>query len=211
MLESSKFIGIEKAIPIRICDYILEDVKKERKQLGLIGSKTPQEIASLPKAEKDRYYNTLNKKRNSNVCFLDHPYIFRYILPLIKIANKNSWNIDFDSSEICQYTEYGKEQFYNWHQDTGVIPVNNEERKISCSLLLNDASEYDGGDLQFSWLDPETDKNEPQVKMDSNNARNLRSKGTLIVFPSNLIHRVTPITRGVRKSIVIWWKGKPFK
>jgi PKHD-type hydroxylase len=210
MLERSQFIGIPNAIPDRICNYILEDVKKQKTMLALIGTKTPQEIAALPKKDKENYYKRLNSKRNSNVSFLDLPYIFKYIFPFIKKINKDCWNLDFDQAETCQYTEYGTKQFYNWHQDSGGSEETVSERKLSCSLLLNNPNEYDGGDLQFSWLDPDSNDNEPKTVVDSGNAYNLRTKGTLIVFPSYLIHRVTPITRGIRKSLVIWWRGKPF-
>ena len=211
MLERNQFIGIPNAIPNRICNYILEDVKKQNTHIGPIGSRTPDEIAALPREEKERYYNTLNNKRNSNISFFNLPYILRYIYPFIKNTNKDFWNIDFDFAETCQYTEYGTKQFYNWHQDTGVIPDNGLERKLSCSLLLNNGNEYDGGDMQFSWLNPDSNDNQPKTIVDSANAYNLRNKGTLIIFPSYLIHRVTPITRGKRKSLVIWWKGKSFR
>jgi PKHD-type hydroxylase len=69
-------------------------------------------------------------------------------------------------------------------------------RKISMTLLLNDPSEFEGGDLELTWL---------QV-----NLQNL-NKDTLLCFASFLNHRVNPVTKGMRQSLVCWFGGKPFR
>ena len=87
--------------------------------------------------------------------------------------------------------------FYNWHMDNGVNFESGNEpvRKISMSLLLNHESEFDGGDLELC----EEGKVAPL------------KQGHAIFFASFLNHRVKPVTRGTRKSLVMWFGGTPFK
>jgi len=79
----------------------------------------------------------------------------------------------------------------DWHTDfAGTRPF----RKLSVSIQLSDPEDYEGGDLELLY------GTEPQ-KLD-------RSRGALIVFPSFMLHRVTPVTRGARWSLVAWLLGK---
>jgi PKHD-type hydroxylase len=68
-------------------------------------------------------------------------------------------------------------------------------RKISMTCLLSHESEFEGGELQI-----EKEKN--KVKL---------VQGQAIFFASFLLHRVAPVTRGVRKSLVMWFGGPPLK
>jgi PKHD-type hydroxylase len=99
--------------------------------------------------------------------------------------------------EAFQYTVYhGTEGgHYNWHVDHG--PLNDEPRKISLSLQLSDPSSYQGCDLVMQAGDG-------PYKAE-------RARGTLIAFPSYVLHRVTPIESGIRKSLVIWVGGPEFR
>ena len=90
-----------------------------------------------------------------------------------------------------QLAKYGVGDFFNWHLDFGVGPISN--RKLSISVQLSDPDEYEGGELQFMI----NDKFITAPK----------EKGTAIVFPSFMMHRVTPITAGTRQSIVGWIAG----
>jgi predicted 2-oxoglutarate/Fe(II)-dependent dioxygenase YbiX len=80
--------------------------------------------------------------------------------------------------------------FYDWHTDfAGIRPL----RKISISIQLSRAADYDGGDLELMYgIQPQP--------LD-------RTRGTLIAFPSFMLHRVTPVTRGTRWSLVAWILG----
>jgi PKHD-type hydroxylase len=75
--------------------------------------------------------------------------------------------------------------------------INNSPRKLSMVLQLSDPSEYDGGDLEF-YVQSEPIKAE-------------KKKGIVYVFPSWVLHRVTPVTRGTRRSLVMWIAGPKFK
>ncbi len=96
----------------------------------------------------------------------------------------------YEGAQIATYDSGGH---YGWHMDIGQGIYGN--RKFSMSLQLSDGQDYDGGDLQFRA------RTEPV----------LRERGSLIVFPSYLEHRVTPVTRGQRVSLVSWVAGPPFR
>lgn len=97
--------------------------------------------------------------------------------------------------EPLQYTIYEEhnEGFYNWHLDIGVYNESTVTRKMSMSMVLNDPAEYDGGDLEI-WGS-------------SGIITAPREQGSPAFFPSFLLHRVTPVTRGTRKSLVVWFGG----
>ena len=69
---------------------------------------------------------------------------------------------------------------------------------------MNNSNEYEGGDFEFDFRNFKTGSN---IKK----ANELENQGDLIIFPSFIWHRVTPVTRGVRKSLVLWFIGPPFK
>jgi len=100
-------------------------------------------------------------------------------------------------NEAFQYTVYeGAEGgYYGWHVDMG--EKNYEPRKISLSLQLSDPSGYEGGDLILQAGNEEFSAE--------------KALGTLIAFPSFVLHRVSPVTSGTRKSLVIWVAGPEFR
>jgi PKHD-type hydroxylase len=79
--------------------------------------------------------------------------------------------------------------------DMGDFPQNT--RKISITIQLSNPDDYDGGDLEF-WLG-KTPEKAP------------REQAFAVLFPSYLMHRVTPVTRGMRKSLVVWVGGDTFR
>ena len=111
---------------------------------------------------------------------------------------------------VYQFTEYKINQHYNWHIDEHDKPYesndkrNNKIRKLSMSLCLSDKNSYDGGNLMFSKLGKLN-------KINSFTVKEMREKGSLIVFPSYTLHRVEPVTRGTRHSLVIWYLGNPYR
>jgi predicted 2-oxoglutarate/Fe(II)-dependent dioxygenase YbiX len=99
-------------------------------------------------------------------------------------------------NEQFQYLAYDEEErsHFDWHVDQNPFAV---PRKLSLTLQLTDSSEYEGCDLQF--YAGENVETAPRVR------------GTLIAFPSYVLHRVTPIVSGTRKAIVAWVSGPQFK
>lgn len=117
------------------------------------------------------------------------------------VRQLNGQYFDFDVSgfvEDFQYTVYeaNKKSHYNWHMDKGLIN-GMSPRKLSLVLQLSDPSEYKGGDLEFMT------GSEPIVAT--------KKKGLIYVFPSWIMHRVTPVTKGTRRSLVVWAAGPKFK
>jgi PKHD-type hydroxylase len=107
-------------------------------------------------------------------------------------ANKN-WNYDIRRLEKVQMSKYQTGGHYNWHMDSKA-PVNNEQRKLSISILLND--DFKGGGLEI-----ESNKDENVLKC----------QGDIVVFPSFLQHKVLPVTDGIRYSAVSWAYGPTFR
>ena len=112
----------------------------------------------------------------------------------------NGQIFDFDIwgfVEDLQYTIYnGEGGHYTWHLDRGGS-TSDTPRKLSMVLQLSDPSEYEGGDLEiFEGPIP------TQVQ---------KEKGLISAFPSFILHRVTPVTKGIRKTLVVWLTGPRFK
>ena len=117
-------------------------------------------------------------------------------------ANFALWNFDLHAiPEQIQYTEYYATEngHYDWHADIG--PGLLSKRKISITVQLSEPDEYEGGDLEI-FKGGSMDGPFPTAK---------REAGLVFVFPSFMMHRVTPVTKGVRKSFVIWLGGSHYR
>jgi predicted 2-oxoglutarate/Fe(II)-dependent dioxygenase YbiX len=141
--------------------------------------------------------NTNAQIRRSQVVMLgaDEKYAWLYdrLWAAARECNRLFFCVDIAGVETnVQLGRYDSSDrgFYNWHTDfAGIRPL----RKLSISIQLSRPEDYDGGDLELMY------GTEPQ-KLD-------KARGTFIVFPSFLLHRVTPVTRGTRWSLVAWILG----
>jgi len=138
--------------------------------------------------------------RDSSIKWL-HPtdkysWIYDTLIHYIQEAN-SIWKFNLHSViDSIQYTEYkGGGSHYDWHVDIG--PGSISHRKVSAIVQLSDPSEYEGGALQINTGGEI--KTLPQVK------------GSVTIFPSYLLHRVTPVLSGTRKSLVLWAGGEHYK
>jgi len=122
----------------------------------------------------------------------------------LKQANKEYFHYDLEFFQAVQFTKYSDGQFYDWHIDTYEEKESNKTRKLSLSLMLTDPDTFTGGEFQF-YNGGRPFKDDEQMK------NNLKAQGTIIVFDARDFHRVSPITTGVRHSIVCWATGVPFK
>jgi PKHD-type hydroxylase len=189
------------------CNKIIEHGNSKREKLAMIGDYAKKEKISK-KDEKN-----LKKKRNSNVAFLDDQWIYQKIVPIIETANRNSgWNFEISYYESIQFTKYKLNQFYSWHCDPFPEPYNKPNfpdfhgkiRKLSAVVQLSDPKDYKGGNFEIQPRSAE----KANYKI---NVKEFKPKGSVLVFPSHLWHRVKPVTKGVRYSLVIWCLGYPFK
>ena len=147
--------------------------------------------------------STNETKRNSNVTFIDDHVILKEFLDVTKKINNNaSWNFNIDTIEPLQYGEYNKSQEYGWHVDQHNKPYSDRRvRKISFSVFIND--DYTGGEFDLELHSPSIKtRYETFSKLPLN---------TALFFQSDYWHRVRPVRRGIRKSLVGWVLGPKFK
>ena len=199
----------QASIPPKICDDIIEYGKSQQEQIAVTGNHDPNNMN-----EKD--IKDLSKKRKSNVVWMNDSWIYKEIHPFIHLANRSAgWNFDWDWSETCQFTKYAgsKKQHYDWHCDSNELPYNKPNdknthgkiRKLSVTVSLSDETEYEGGDFEFDFRSSDDGSNQPQI------CKEIKPKGSVVVFPSFVWHRVKPVTSGTRYSLVIWNLGWPFR
>ena len=125
----------------------------------------------------------------------DTRWIFDRLETYVTEANNALFKVDLTGfTEALQYTEYeGKGTHYGYHLDIG---PGKHKRKLSIVVQLSDPNDYEGGDLMIH--------NGQEQYPD-------KSQGTVIVFPSILLHKVTPLISGNRYSIVSWVSGPPWR
>jgi len=138
--------------------------------------------------------------RKSSVMFIDNvkenEWIYSKLASLAINCNNERYGFDLlGFHQELQLTRYSEGDFFEWHLDFGAGGIS--ARKLSMTIQLSEPDEYEGGDLQFM--------------INQNIVNAPRKKGTIIIFPSFIIHRVTPITKGVRQSIVGWVSGPPYR
>ena len=129
--------------------------------------------------------------------FKEMPEMYKDIEATMLKANNNHFGFEgMRLTEYAQFTHYRPGGFYDWHMD---LDVNGQHeppiRKISMTCLLSDPSTFTGGELEF---------------MEKNKVPNLK-QGQAIFFASFLRHRVAPVKKGIRRSLVMWFGGQPFK
>ena len=199
----------KKAIPERICDDIVRYGKSLKDQMAITGGYDKKEQLNKNQI-KD-----LKTKRDSDVVWISERWIYKEIHPYINQANRDAgWNFKWDFSEACQFTKYNKGQYYNWHCDSwdqpyqkqGEDPSNGKIRKLSVTVSLYDPKDYKGGELEFDFRNKD-----PKEKRNVVRCTEILPKGSLVVFPSFVWHRVCPVKKGSRYSLVIWNLGLPFQ
>ena len=147
--------------------------------------------------------STTHVGRTNSVSFIHDIKVRQEWLTVAKTVNKDlNWNFDLTAIEPIQYGEYAKTQEYSWHVDQHNKPYSDGMiRKISFSVFLND--DYEGGEFDLELFAPQFPQ---RFKTFSKLPLN-----TIIFFQSEYWHRVRPVTKGVRKSLVGWVLGPKFK
>jgi len=140
--------------------------------------------------------------RNSDVGFKytthDDVWFLDRVKGYINSLNRDYYRFDLRAIECMQFTTYNGDEkgHYGWHTDSGFGLSTNNTRKLSFVMFMSNPSEYEGG--QF------------QILIDNDPINVEQIKGRIVVFPSHTLHRVTPVTKGIRKSIVTWSTGPLF-
>ena len=171
--------------------------QEELEWIGNLQKLYPYQDASIGPDDASELDGSIRKSRIKWIHHDDKSWwVYDKLVKHIQEANK-TWGFAINSIiDSIQYTEYYEGGgHYDWHMDVGNYPMNN--RKISVTIQLSSPDEYEGGDLEF-WVGRTPDK-APREHL------------LAILFPSYLMHRVTPITKGTRKSLVLWVGGDTFR
>ena len=196
----------KSAVPERICDNIVRYGKSLQDKMATTGG------FGDPKTLSKKQIKDLKTKRDSNIVWMNDKWIYKEIHPFVHQANANAgWNFQWDFSESCQFTKYNKNQYYDWHCDSWEKPYENGDtkgkiRKLSVTVTLSDPKDYKGGELEFDFRN-----NDPDKKTNIRKCKEILPKGSLVVFPSFVWHRVCPVKKGSRYSLVVWNLGAPYK
>jgi len=130
----------------------------------------------------------------------ENRWIFEKLNTLIDVVNQKFYGFDLVGYNMFQYSTYNSNEngHYDWHVDSHFGEIDPEgfglHRKLSMTLLLND--DFEGGEFEYNLSKPKN----IEIK-----------KGTAIFFPSFVLHRVSPVTKGIRKSLVVWVEGPRWK
>ena len=189
-------IRVESAFSEEEVDLVVASLQSGEKEQGQVGT---------IEAEAE----TLLKFRSSKISFInyskEYSWLFDKFNKIIQNVNEEYYNFDLNGYDYVQYSEYlaNENGHYDYHIDLMVDMIPQKEydflyRKLSFSLCLNQqGNDYSGGDFKIK-----TGAEEDSVKL---------NKGDMIVFPSFILHKVEPVTEGVRKSLVGWVTGPKFK
>ena len=197
------------ALTPKFCDDVIAYANSQEEVMARTGGYGDKKL------NKDEVKN-MQRKRKSDLVWLDDTWIYKELHPYVHEANRNAgWNFDWERSESCQFTKYKHNQYYDWHCDSWDKPYerknkddpdNGKIRKLSMTCQLTDGSEYTGGELEFDFRNMDPDK-----KRNTHKCTEILPKGSLVVFPGFVWHRVCPVKSGERNSLVIWNLGYPYK
>jgi PKHD-type hydroxylase len=183
---------VETTVPIftpEQCKMIIEAGRNEPRNDAGVGSNTGIKGGVVDTKTRTSHISWIPFKKMADM--------YKDIEKIMKTTNGNHFGFDgMTITEMAQYTEYPEGGFYDWHVDNDVNcqhepPV----RKISMTCLLSPESEFEGGDLEL---------------MAKGKVAKIK-QGHAVFFASFIRHRVKPVTRGNRKSLVMWFGGAPFK
>ena len=169
----------------------------ECKDIVRLGEEQEGQSASVSDTGISEGSTVVEKLRKSRVAWLNREprtkWIFDRIDAVVKEVN-GAYKFDLSGYNLIQIARYSEGDYYDWHLDIG--KKLSSTRKLSITVQLSDPADYDGGELELFSFTRE------------NPTRNI---GSIIVFPSFLTHRIAPVTRGVRWSLVAWVNGPPIR
>lgn len=181
----------ESFTPIQ-CDYILEEGLKIKAQEAKLGSDGNTTIPNHRKS-KIRFIREDNDK---------FTWLFDEMWKKVMRANDDWFSFHLSKLSYMQLAEYDSAYQGEYKKHHDVFWMNNDpiyHRKLTAIIQLTDPDTYTGGDFEFC--------NNNQYP----NATDIRSRGTVLVFPSFLEHKATPVTSGVRHSIACWMNGPKWR
>jgi len=170
----------EAEIPDVVCEAIIQEGLLLEQQEGKVG--------------KEEVVNA--EYRKSIVSFFDKPennWVLGICNFYCTLANVNAgWDFTITGQQAPQFTQYGLNEYYEFHEDGPRLE--DDMRKLSLVINISNPNQYKGGDFEFTG-GPLTE---------------ISKRGSVLVFPSDTTHRVTPVTYGKRYSLVNWFTGPKF-
>lgn len=174
------------ALSLDQCDALLALVQAHQlKDASLVGGTTAHQI------------------RRAEIAWLDDipqaDWVLQSMIATVARANRENFGFDLsDFGESPQVARYGAERaaHFDWHSDIGA-GVWASKRKLTIVVQLSDPAGYEGGTLE--------------TRADAHIATASRTRGTATIFPSFVLHRVTPVTAGTRWSLTLWSHGPAFR
>ena len=140
----------------------------------------------------------LKDMRRSSIRWLPDAWVRDLLWGYVRDANNANFHADVDNQADLQFTEYHADVggHYDWHHDVQWNGQSGIDRKLSVTVQLSDPKTYDGGGIEFEEVQTSAD---------------FTQRGTILIFPSYLRHRVLPVTRGTRQSLVAWFTGPSWR
>tara|TARA_R100001377_G_scaffold48559_1_gene28035 strand:+ start:69 stop:677 length:609 start_codon:yes stop_codon:yes gene_type:complete len=195
------FYYFDSALSPFLCDKIIEEGYSNNPNIALTGR------TGYTRSKKE--IEQTKEIRNSNISWIGDWWVKKELEPYVKKANEMAgWNFNFTKSEASQFTIYEPGEYYDWHRDAQNYPYTQGEqkgliRKLSVTVSLSNPEDYEGGFLEFSR---ENDFNKKYFYK----VREILPRGSICVFPSYTWHRVSPVTKGKRLSLVQWNLGDSY-
>jgi PKHD-type hydroxylase len=173
----------------KLCDYFLSNLDWEASSPASFANSTSFVAYDIGSVDKE--------VRETDVIFADElSPVTAMLHNFILYANSAAgWNFSINKFQPAQLGRYKSGGHFTWHIDTAPPDADNTQRKLSAVLLLNDGSEYEGGELELDV---------------GGNQAPIKTAGSVVVFPSFVRHRVAPVISGVRYSAVCWALGPSF-
>lgn len=136
--------------------------------------------------------------RSCSIRWLTDQWIKDLLWAYVQQANEDAFKVDLTARCELQFIEYVAHQadHYDWHHDVDWNGQGEHDRKLSVTVQLSHDAEYDGGNFEFEEIQTNAD---------------FRARGTVLVFPSYLRHRIKPVTSGTRYALVAWFFGPRWK
>lgn len=133
------------------------------------------------------------KVRKTQISWIREPWIDSTQEFYFRDANSNVFGFLADLMPAAQFGTYKEGDFYEWHYDVNWESDRQYDRKLSIVIQLSDPNDYEGGVFEFQYPFEQP--------------KGFEERGSVLIFPSYITHRVTKITKGERKSLVNWLEG----
>jgi len=179
---NSWWYALEKEVPVSVCDAILSLYDNQQTHSGRI-AENQKDVKIRNSSVIGFPYGTTNNDKINEI-------LEKYIV----MANSECFGFSLNGFREFQIAKYEENNHYKKHIDLR-LEDRISTRKLSITLQLSSATDYEGGEFLFS-----SDIRTPRQSI-------IKQKGTLIIFPSFLYHQVTPVTKGSRYSLVGWYEG----